>query len=238
MLPIMPLSKVSLAPDGVQCLVVNFAMLSRADALRLQGLLSASEQARYASIVFEGERLSQSRTRASLRLVLGRMLGISPDALAIAVGLHGKPYCSDAPDLRFSVSHSGSFGLLAFSTGAEVGCDIEIKRLVDDSEALGALVLHPAERQALTALPQPARHAAFLRCWVRKEAVLKATGLGFRTDPTRILVTQNQCTVAIAAPEGRSTTQVFLLHDSPLAIEYQAALASPHGSCHWARLQL
>lgn len=238
MLPIVPLSEVSLAPGGVQCLLVNFASLSRADALRLRGLLSASEQARYASIVLEGARLSQSMTRASLRLVLGRLLGIAPHSLAIAAGSHGKPFCSDAPDLRFSVSHAGSFGLLAFSKSAEVGCDIEVTQLVDDFEAMEALVLHPVERQALAALPKPARDDAFLRYWVRKEAVLKATGLGFSADPTRILVSQNQCTVAITALDGGPIEQTFTLHDSPLATDYQAALASPQGACHWARLQL
>lgn len=238
MLPIIHLSGVLLAPGGVQCLLVDLATLSRADVLLLQGLLSPSEQARITSIVVESERLCQSSTRAVLRLVLCRLLGVAPDRLDIAVGLHGKPFCSDAPDLRFSVSHSGSFGLLAFSEGADVGCDIEIWRPVDDFEALGALVLHPFERQALSLLPRHARHDAFLCYWVRKEAALKATGLGFTVDPTATLVTHDECVVAIAAPDGPPINRAFKLHDSPVASAYRAAVASPYTACHWARLQL
>ena len=87
-------------------------------------------------------------------------------------------------------------------------------------------------------LPEHARQGAFLRYWVRKEAVLKASGFGFKADPMGIQVTQHACTVSLKAPDGQPIDQAFTLHDSPAAVQYQAAVASPYSDCCWARLQL
>ena len=40
----------------------------------------------------------------------------------------------------------------------------------------------PSEQAEMNALPSEERHAAFLRCWTRKEAYLKAHGSGLSRD--------------------------------------------------------
>ena len=46
---------------------------------------------------------------------------------ALASGAHGKPYFPDAPQLQFSISHSGAYWLCAFSA-APVGLDVQQHR--------------------------------------------------------------------------------------------------------------
>jgi len=48
-------------------------------------------------------------------------------------------------------------------------------------------VFHPAERAALLELPAADVQSAFLRCWTRKEAVIKALGEGLSRPLGRFL---------------------------------------------------
>lgn len=94
----------------------------------------------------------------------------------------GKPICPDAPHggtsgIDFSISHSGDMVWAAFCREAAVGIDVEQIHPLPDLFELAAQ-LHPLECAAIRAHPEPARAAAFYRCWTRKEAVLKALGQG------------------------------------------------------------
>lgn len=82
---------------------------------------------------------------------------------------HGRPFADGVASL--SLSHAGDVTLAA--TGDRlVGIDHEpIGRVLQRN-----VVAHPSET------------ADALRLWVRKEAVLKATGLGLQVDPTSFWV--------------------------------------------------
>lgn len=66
---------------------------------------------------------------------------------------------------------------VALCRSAKVGIDVEKIRPLPDAADLTSQ-LHPLERQELLALPPEKLEAAFYRCWTRKEAVLKAVGMG------------------------------------------------------------
>jgi 4'-phosphopantetheinyl transferase len=75
----------------------------------------------------------------------------------------------------FSLAHSGDMVLIAVA-GRPVGVDVE-------ADAAGcvcslALALHPADAARVADLGERERHEAIITCWVRAEAVLKATGQG------------------------------------------------------------
>ena len=70
-----------------------------------------------------------------------------------------------------------------------MGADVESLRNVGpDPLRVAEAVCSPLERNALRALPTAARDARFLSIWARKEAVAKATGLGFYFPPESIAV--------------------------------------------------
>jgi len=60
---------------------------------------------------------------------------------------------------------------------ATVGIDVEKIRPLPDATELTSQ-LHPLEREALLRVPPIDLETAFYRCWTRKEAVLKAVGMG------------------------------------------------------------
>ena len=113
-----------------------------------------------------------------MRELLGHDLGIAPDALWLAEDAHGKPVLLDDPDLRFNLSHSNGRALIATARGAALGCDIEWRNPELACPKVAERLFAPDEYEALCALPPDQWVAGFFNCWTRKEAYVKALGLG------------------------------------------------------------
>jgi 4'-phosphopantetheinyl transferase len=146
---------------------------------RLGAGLAQDEQARAARFRFERDARRFVLARSALRAVLGGYLGVAPGDLAFSYGGHGKPALGgEHAALDFNVSHSGDVALIAAGWRRAVGIDVEQWRPLPDLAALAARVFAPSELTALDALAEAERPAAFFRCWTRKEAFIKATGLG------------------------------------------------------------
>lgn len=150
--------------------------------------LSPDERDRAARFHFDRDRVRFTVARGVLRAVLGGYLGLPAAALAFDYGAHGKPSLAAAvaraprgapgADLRFNVSHSAGVALCAVTRGREVGVDVEGLRADFATDEIAERFFSPAERAALRTLPPEARCAAFFACWTRKEAYIKARGLG------------------------------------------------------------
>jgi 4'-phosphopantetheinyl transferase len=155
----------------------------------LAASLSADERDRAARFHFERDRVRFTVARGVLRALLGRYLDLPAPALAFDYGQHGKPSLAAAAvarpvdgapgaELRFNLSHSAGVALCAVTRGREVGVDVEGLRADFATDEIAERFFSPAERAALRALPAGARCAAFFACWTRKEAYIKARGLG------------------------------------------------------------
>jgi len=147
----------------------------------------------------EAARRKRPRDRARyvarhvvLRTVLGRQLGIDPAAVSFAratcplcAELHGRPVLLGRDDVAFSLSSTD--GLIAVAVApVDVGVDVETVGRVAADDLASAL--DSSERAAVDALSEPDRSAAALRCWVRKEALLKGRGTGLGVDPDTVHV--------------------------------------------------
>jgi 4'-phosphopantetheinyl transferase len=115
-----------------------------------------------------------------LRHVLAAELGVAPRDVAFVYGPFGKPALAGASAVRFNVSHSDQWALLALSCDRELGVDIERVRALEDLEQLAATVFSPAERHDLAGVGETARAEAFFNGWTRKEAYIKARGDGLQ----------------------------------------------------------
>ena len=132
-------------------------------------------------------RLRYERAHIALRGLLGAHCGIAPGALRFEVDAAGKPRLTEPVSCRFNLSHSADLALVAICPAAEVGVDLEVLHAVPDAAALAASVCSERERVAWASLANsPASDAAFLRCWTRKEACLKAVGTGLGVLPSLV----------------------------------------------------
>ena len=156
---------------------------------RLHAFLNDDERERAARFHFERDRNRFVVGRGTLREVLGELLEISPTDVQFAYGPQGKPALAHDTDLRFNLSHSQDWALLAVTEGREVGVDLEFLRQDLNPLEVAPSVFSPEECAALENLPEPERLAAFYGYWTRKEAFIKALGLGFTRDTREFTVT-------------------------------------------------
>lgn len=152
--------------------------------------LPAPAIARFDARLPEAERAGSAAVRvlrATTRDVLAETVGVdTPEALAISRccrhcghPTHGKPVLVDAPDVSFSVSHSGTIGVIAIADGGvHVGVDIERVRPRHNLAGLAARTLDAEQLAAWRAAPEAEQLADFLRVWTAKEAYLKGLGRG------------------------------------------------------------
>ena len=174
-----------LAPGEVHAWRFSLAANASADpALELP----ADELARAGRFVFERDRRRFLRAREAMRTLLGAYLALEPQALEIFYGPQGKPFVDPRYGLGFNMSHSGEHGLIAISRQPHVGVDIEELSAREGLRALADSVFSPAERDAIAAVPEAGLAAAFYNAWTRKEACLKALGMGLAVEPNAVHV--------------------------------------------------
>ena len=159
---------------------------------------------------------ARSAARVATRIILARYCGVSPAQLRFASGPFGKPELLDA-DLTFSLSRRENIALLAVAAEGSIGVDLEMRRPVPELDGIAAM-LHPAEGELLARTTAGEREDCFLRIWTRKEAALKALGIGLTNGLDEFCVTADQ----IFSPP-------LALRDIEIGHGYFAAVAAEPG---------
>ncbi len=144
-------------------------------------LLSDAERQRAARFARHRDRRRFIIARSRLRQLLGDRLDMRPESIELVYGQRGKPAlarCFADSGLRFNVSHCNDVAVYAFSSGREIGIDVEAVRLMRDADDIAARFFSPREYEAYLALDPRDRPLGFFNCWTRKEAFIKALGDG------------------------------------------------------------
>ena len=137
-------------------------------------------------------RRSPETDRRSRELLLQAAVhwsGLSAEQLGdVEVNQWGKPRFSGAPDVHFSVSHSGDWWLCGFSA-QPLGVDVQIHKAQAPVATLSRRFFHPTEDAFL------ARdgYRCFFDLWSAKESWVKYIGRGFYEDPGSF---------SVVAPDG------------------------------------
>lgn len=172
----MSFSRLVATPGGAEIWLADLDAADAGDSAL--AVLSSDEQARARRFVFDVHRRRFIACRAALRAQLAERLGCPAGSLRFEYGPAGKPALAGGGTLRFNVSHSERYALLAIGDRADIGVDIERVRPLSDMNALAERVFSDAERAALTQVPPDQRADAFFAGWTRKEAYIKARGDG------------------------------------------------------------
>jgi 4'-phosphopantetheinyl transferase len=136
---------------------------------------------------------------SGVRRVLAWYAGGDPRNLAFSRDARGKPHLVGRPGMAFSLSHAEGLAALAVSCGGSVGIDLEALRTFDDAGRLARRFLSPAEHETVARTNAGDRDRVFLQTWTRKEAVLKALGLGLTWDTRRPQVGAGPATTRVEA---------------------------------------
>lgn len=143
--------------------------------------LAADELERSAQFQFKKDRDRYVLRRGLLREILSRYSGIDAGCLRFGCGEHGKPFLMEGQEtlgLKFNISHAEEAMVCAVTRNSEVGVDLACIQEVKEARRIVEQYFSEEEAIALNKLPSTERNAAFLRCWIRKEAYVKARGEG------------------------------------------------------------
>ncbi len=142
-----------------------------------RAVLSPAERERADKFAFPHLRERYVAAHAVLRRLLGDYLRVEPASFRFEIAVRGKPSLPGLP-LHFNLSHTNDQGLLAVTRVAEVGVDIECLDRKLDRAGIAERFFSRAEADELASLPEEEQVEAFGNLWTRKEAWLKATGIG------------------------------------------------------------
>lgn len=162
---------------GPRLTVMLYTVAMRDKAPRgCYALLSAEDRQRLLAITAPAPALRFITMRATLRLVLGKMLDIDPKAVPLLASERGKPYLA-GNSLFFSVSYRAGIGLIAVAE-RELGVDVELVENAAHIATASALTFAADERAAIEHYTNKRRRELLLQGWTRKESIVKAMGTG------------------------------------------------------------
>lgn len=190
-------------------------------------VLSDEESARAARFLRQDDAALFALCRAMLRIVLGQYVGAAPRTLSFENGPFGKPHLSPAhrAPFRFNATHSGGVAMVAVTAGCEVGIDVEAVRPIDDLDALARSTFSAREQHGIFAAAD--RIAAFFATWARKEAVVKALGLGlsFPLDAFDVESDPASPPAILGSREPSFSPAGWTMHELPPKPGFASALA-------------
>lgn len=198
----------------------------------LMGLLDRAERERAGRHRHADDRDRFVVGRAGLRMVLARYAGTTPNLVDLeqrcrhCLGAHGPIVVrgpSQVADVHVSATHTTVWTTLAIARARAVGVDIESDEA--DVTGIADVVATPAERRALSRLPDVARHSALRQMWTCKEAYLKGLGTGLLRAPDSVDVAGSEPTETSAR---LSEWHLHLLTVDPM---HHGALAVEGISC-------
>jgi len=206
-------------------LVIIFRMLSiwQIDCDWSQGkierhldILSAQERERAERFIRQEHRRTYAVSHIVLRLILAQALSCQARDLLFCADKHGKPTLvseSGVSPLQFNLSHSAEKALVAVSTLHPVGADIEQVRRQANLRELAQRFFSQQEQAALENVEgDQAYRRAFYRAWTRKEAFLKAVGVGivYGLDRFSVDVSPSPQADWLSAPDEHKSYQLIV----------------------------
>lgn len=236
-----PPPRLALADDEVHVWRVWLDRTELPSAAAAAEVLADDERARIARLRLARDRRRRAAGRAWLRSIVSRYLACDPTSVRFEQNAYGKPRLAASVGatgsaLTFNMSYAGELALYAIAVGRDVGIDCA---QLDIAVACGEVATHAFSAVELAqwrALPAEDQRAAFFACWTRKEAYIKARGLGLSLDLRRFDVS-----VAPAGPaallgtrEPGQMTTGWALRDLAVGKGYAAALAVQTACAHLA----
>ncbi|GAB3937234.1 4'-phosphopantetheinyl transferase family protein [Mucilaginibacter myungsuensis] len=175
-------------------------------------LIAPEEKTKAERFHREADRQRYVIQHGLLRKLLGDQLGISGDELTFNFGPNKKPYLS-GHDIYFNLSNSDGEFLIAIAQ-EEMGLDIEIIKPNFNYQDIAQNYFGKDEIAFIDRSDDPAK--AFFLLWTRKEALLKACGMGIDDDLPQVPALDGKHNLPARYPVKEWRTQSFCLEDQTM----------------------
>lgn len=154
--------------------------------------LSIEEQEKSKKFHFPNDQKKYVISHGIMRQLIASYIPCHPKEIRYDLNDFGKPeliYPSNT--LHFNLSHSERLGALAIST-SPIGTDIEHIKSLEDYVSLTKHFLSVQERNYFEQLSIVDQHLAFYRAWTRKEAYIKAIGMGLSYPVEQVTISLDE----------------------------------------------
>jgi len=203
---------------------------------RMTTVLTNDERQRFASVRNVTMQATMVTTRSVLRTLLSRYLAVmrGQEMTAVMVPLttnrYGKPILmpnDGQQEVMFNVTHTQHMALIAVTATGNVGIDCEYLPKLEQYEQVARRFFSHNEQRMLRDLPLHQRQLAFMKGWTRKEAYLKARGMGMSLDMQQFDVSLHPqvTTQTVHSREQGQAQDTWMVADISVGSEYCAAVA-------------
>lgn len=145
-------------------------------------LLTEEERGKEFRFYFPDDQRRYLVTRAMVRTVLSRYLGVAPSDWRFSNNDYGRPEISNLTraecGLCFNISHTRGLIALAVTQRREVGVDVENVRTRQIGIEIADRFFARAEVAELSTVPPERQQDRFFEYWTFKESYIKARGMG------------------------------------------------------------
>jgi 4'-phosphopantetheinyl transferase len=193
-------------------------------------VLSPDEQSTAVRFYFQKDRDQYIVARGVLRTILSRYLDIAPQEIKFSYGSQGKPALTNSIGMdlvNFNMSHSNNLALVGLTRGRHIGLDLEYIQRDFACEEIAERVFSAQETSVLDSLPDDMKHEGFFNCWTRKEAYIKARGLGlsYPLNQFEVSLIPGEPARLIRVQQDIFETSRWCLRELNLGPKYAGALA-------------
>ncbi|WP_241045764.1 4'-phosphopantetheinyl transferase superfamily protein [Pseudoxanthomonas sp. LH2527] len=159
------------------------------------------------------QRRERDRHRLALayalhRLFLAQALSLAPARVPLVRDAHGRPLL-EGLQAGTSLSHADDHVAVAVSLHGPIGVDIEPIHRVEAMADIAERICHGDERTRIAGRRDAGRGAALLDLWVRKEAFLKAAGVGLGREMDTFALPEGEPTVLHPGQSARVCTDLL-----------------------------
>ncbi len=156
---------------------------SPSELMQLKSYLSPEELSRSERFKAEKAKRQFIVGRGVLRAILSRYLTQPAKQILFDYEKMGKPFLAKKmqhphPQIAFNLTHSHDLALYSIIQAASIGVDLEYRKRSLSFDDLAQRFFSPAEFQEIQQAQGTQKASAFYHIWTKKEALLKALGLG------------------------------------------------------------
>jgi len=171
-----------------------------------------------------------------LRTLLGMYLGIDFFDQEFHYNQYGKPSLKNEKDsnsIYFNLSNSENICVCAFTKDGDVGVDMEKIHNMTNMDSIVERFFSPSENIKFCSLPEHSRKKSFFKYWTRKEALLKAMGVGlsFPLDKFDVLSDEDNASQVSIITRHQNAETEWTLRDIDIFEGFASALALEGKHC-------
>lgn len=215
-----------LRPSRARSCVVAFAELEAWQSWLDEAwtLLDPAERTRVLHRRLPADREALTMAYALHRMVLAGVLGISAADVPLSRDERGCP-CLPGMALHTSLSHAEGVAAFAVCAMGPVGIDIEPSLRASELPQVSTSVCHASEARQLAGLRESLYGRELLALWVRKEALLKAEGIGLEREMTSFVAADGAVLpLTASSADNAGPVRLSMLE---IGARWTAAVAAP-----------